>query len=152
LFAFAGSAIQLVPDGTILFHLLLIVVMVSLLNVTLLKPLNRILAERERRTKGGSEEARATRANADEKLRAYQDSLREARSAGYSLLDRERADAARQRELKISSVKNEVDALVAREKQAVSAGREQAQSSLRSNAESLALEIGRRVLGREVSR
>ena len=69
MFAFAGSAIQLVPDGTILFHLLLIVVMVSLLNVTLLKPLNRILAERERRTKGGSEEARATLANADEKLR-----------------------------------------------------------------------------------
>ncbi len=50
--AFSDSAIQLVPDGTLLFHLALIVVMVVLLNVTLLKPINRILEERERRTKG----------------------------------------------------------------------------------------------------
>jgi F-type H+-transporting ATPase subunit b len=152
LFAFAGSAIQLVPDGTILFHLLLIIVMVSLLNATLLKPLNRILAEREQRTKGGSDEAQVTLTTANEKLRAYQDSLRDARSAGYSLLDQERADASRQREVKIASVKAEVDSMIAREKQTLSASQEQAKLGLRSSAETLALEIGRRVLGRDVSR
>ena len=152
MFAFAGSAIQLVPDGTILFHLLLIIVMVSLLNVTLLKPLNRILAEREKRTKGGSDEAQVTLATANEKFRAYQDSLRDARSAGYTLLDRERADASRQRELKIASVKTEVESMIAREKQTLSASQEQAKVGLRNSAETLALEIGRRVLGREVSR
>jgi F-type H+-transporting ATPase subunit b len=152
LFAFAGSAIQLVPDGTILFHLLLIIVMVSLLNATLLKPLNRILAEREKRTKGGSDEAQVTLTTANEKLRAYQDSLRDARSAGYSLLDQERADASRQREVKIASVKAEVDSMIAREKQTLSASQEQAKLGLRSSAETLALEIGRRVLGRDVSR
>lgn len=152
MFAFAGSAIQLVPDGTILFHLLLIIVMVSLLNATLLKPLNRILAEREQRTKGGSDEAQVTLTTANEKLRAYQDSLRDARSAGYSLLDQERADASRQREVKIASVKAEVDSMIAREKQTLSASQEQAKLGLRSSAETLALEIGRRVLGRDVSR
>ena len=152
MFAFAGSAIQLVPDGTILFHLLLIIVMVSLLNVTLLKPLNRILAEREKRTKGGSDEAQVTLATANEKLRAYQDSLRDARSAGYSLLDQERADASRQREVKITLVKTEVESMIAREKQTLSASQEQAKLGLRNSAETLALEIGRRVLGREVSR
>jgi F-type H+-transporting ATPase subunit b len=152
LFAFAGSAIQLIPDGTILFHLLLIIVMVSLLNATLLKPLNRILAEREKRTKGGSDEAQVTLTTANEKLRAYQDSLRDARSAGYSLLDQERADASRQREVKIASVKAEVDSMIAREKQTLSASQEQAKLGLRSSTETLALEIGRRVLGRDVSR
>lgn len=152
MFAFAGSAIQLIPDGTILFHLLLIIVMVSLLNATLLKPLNRILAEREKRTKGGSDEAQVTLTTANEKLRAYQDSLRDARSAGYSLLDQERADASRQREVKIASVKAEVDSMIAREKQTLSASQEQAKLGLRSSTETLALEIGRRVLGRDVSR
>lgn len=152
MFAFAGSAIQLVPDGTLLFHLLLIIVMVSLLNMTLLKPLNRVLAERERRTKGGSDEAQTTLANANQKLRAYQDSLREARTSGYSLLDQERADAGRQRELKVGAVKTEVESWIAREKQALKSSRAEAELGLRRNAESLALEIGRRVLGRVVSR
>lgn len=152
MFAFAGSAIQLVPDGTLLFHLLLIIVMVSLLNMTLLKPLNKVLAERERRTKGGSDEAQTTLANANEKLRAYQDSLREARTSGYSLLDQERADAGRQRELKVSAVKTEVESWIAREKQALNSSRAEAELGLGRNAESLALEIGRRVLGRDVSR
>jgi F-type H+-transporting ATPase subunit b len=152
LFAFAGSAIQLVPDGTILFHLLLIIVMVSLLNATLLKPVNRILAEREKRTKGGSDEAQTTLATANEKLRSYQDSLREARTAGYSLLDQERADASRQRELKIAAVKTEVESMIAREKETLGVSQDQAKLGLRSSAEALALEIGRRVLGRDVSR
>jgi F-type H+-transporting ATPase subunit b len=152
LFAFAGSAIQLVPDGTLLFHLVLIIAMVSLLNVTLLKPLNRILAERERRTKGGSDDAQAVLANANEKLRTYQERLREARTSGYSLLDRERADANRQRELKVGAVKTEVESWIAREKQELNSGQEEARVGLRRSAESLALEIGRRVLGRDVSR
>src|ERR1041384_6666954 len=105
--------------------------MVSLLNSTLLKPLNRILAEREKRKKGGSDEAQATLESANQKLREYQDSLREARSAGYSLLDQERADASRQRELKIGAVKTEVESLVAREKQALSTSQEQATLGLR---------------------
>ena len=54
------TAIQLVPDGTLLFHLVLIVVMVALLNATLLKPINRILEERDRRTKGRLSEAQST--------------------------------------------------------------------------------------------
>ena len=40
------TSIQLVPDGTLLFHLFLVVVMVFVVNRTLLGPINRILAER----------------------------------------------------------------------------------------------------------
>jgi hypothetical protein len=37
----AESTIQLVPDGTLLLHLLMVVVMVAVVNRTLLKPLTR---------------------------------------------------------------------------------------------------------------
>ena len=76
LLAFSDSAIQLVPDATLLFHLALIVVMVALLNVTLLKPINRILEERERRTKGRIGEAQKILASVEAQMLEYQRRLR----------------------------------------------------------------------------
>ena len=38
----AEASIQLVPDGTLLLHLLMVAVMVFILNRTLLKPINQI--------------------------------------------------------------------------------------------------------------
>src|SRR4030095_12893228 len=48
----AGTSIQLVPDGTILFHIALILIMIAILNRTLFQPINRILAEREKKGSG----------------------------------------------------------------------------------------------------
>jgi len=42
---FAENSIQLVPDGTLLLHILIILVMVYVLNATLFKPINQILAK-----------------------------------------------------------------------------------------------------------
>ncbi len=56
--AFAENSIQLVPDGTLFLHIAIILVMVFVLNHTLFKPINRILEERERRTRGRTGEAR----------------------------------------------------------------------------------------------
>ncbi len=56
----AEASIQLVPDGTLLLHLLMVAVMVFVLNRTLLKPINKILAEREKQVEGSIEEAQLT--------------------------------------------------------------------------------------------
>ena len=78
----AEASIQLVPDGTLLLHLLMIGVMVFVLNRTLLKPVNRILVEREKQVEGSIEEARLLSAESEEKLRQYHTTLREARGEG----------------------------------------------------------------------
>ena len=54
---FAENSIQLVPDGTLFLHVLIILVMVYVLNATLFKPINRILEAREKRTRGRLTEA-----------------------------------------------------------------------------------------------
>jgi F-type H+-transporting ATPase subunit b len=87
----AEASIQLVPDATLLLHLILVVVMVVVLNRTLLKPINQILSEREKQIAGRLQEAEAMAAESQEKLKKYNDTLREARSAGYRLLEKERA-------------------------------------------------------------
>lgn len=150
LLAFSDSAIQLVPDGTLLFHLALIVVMVALLNVTLLKPINRILEERERRTKGRMGEARKTLARIDEKMLEYQRRLREARGAGYLLLEEERSAASRNREQLVAVVKAEVVRWQEEEKDNLQTAEAAAKAGLIKDAGPRAVEIGSRILGRPI--
>ena len=116
LLVFAGNAIQLVPDGTLVFHLIVIILMVTLLNATLLKPINRILEERERRTKGRLSEAEATMLKVEQKLREYERQLREARAEGYSLMEKERLVVSGERDQKVAEVKSEIAQELSREK------------------------------------
>ena len=94
----AEAQIQLVPDATLLLHLVLVVVMVFVLNRTLLKPINDILSEREKQIAGRLREAEAMAAESEEKLKKYKDTLREARAAGYRLLEKERAEGLKEKE------------------------------------------------------
>lgn len=150
LLAFSDSAIQLVPDGTLLFHLALIVGMVALLNVTLLKPINRILEERERRTKGRMGEAQEIFATVDARMLEYQRRLRDARGTGYLLLDEERSAASRSREQLVSAVKEEVMRWQEKEKENLKAAEADVRASLVKDAGARAGEIGSRILGRPV--
>ena len=94
----AETSIQLVPDGTLLIHLLMVAVMVFILNRTLLKPINRILAERERQVEGRLQEAQMMSAETEEKLKKYNDALHEARVDGYRLLEKERAEGLKDKD------------------------------------------------------
>jgi len=149
LLAFSSEAIQLVPDGTILFHLALIVAMVSLLNATLLKPINRILEERERRTSGRLSEAQEVLATIDDKMLDYQRRLREARGSGYALMEEERSAAARAREEKVSAVKEDVARL--RDQETARLANEEAavRETLTQDARVRAAEISARIMGRQ---
>jgi F0F1-type ATP synthase membrane subunit b/b' len=104
----AEASIQLVPDGTLLLHLFLVVVMVVVLNRTLLKPINQILAEREKQITGQMGEAQALADETDERLRKYNDTLREARTDGYRLLEKERAEALKAKEEKVRQYREQV--------------------------------------------
>ena len=97
----AEASIQLVPDATLLLHLVFVVVMVFVLNRTLLKPINNILSEREKQVTGRLREAEAMAAESQEKLKKYNDTLREARTAGYKLLEKERAESLKEKEQKL---------------------------------------------------
>ncbi|HJT26995.1 MAG TPA: ATP synthase F0 subunit B [Pyrinomonadaceae bacterium] len=104
----AEASIQLVPDATLLLHLVLVVVMVFVLNRTLLKPINDILSEREKQITGRLMEAEAMAAESQEKLKKYNDTLREARAAGYRLLEKERAEGLKKKEQQLRQHRDEL--------------------------------------------
>ena len=104
----AEAQIQLVPDATLLLHLVLVVVMVFVLNRTLLKPINDILSEREKQITGRLKEAEAMAAESQQKRKQYNDTLREARAAGYKLLEKERAEGLQQKEQQLRQQRDEL--------------------------------------------
>jgi F-type H+-transporting ATPase subunit b len=129
----------------------LIIVMVVVVNATLLKPINRILEEREKRTKGRLSEAQTTLLKVDQELREYERRLREARSEGYSLIERERAALSSEREKKVAEVKSQIDRQVQEERQNLAAQTEQARATLASEAQGIAARISSQILDRPVS-
>jgi F0F1-type ATP synthase membrane subunit b/b' len=134
----AESTIQLVPDATLLLHLLFIAVMVFVLNRTLLRPINEILARREREISGRITEAEQFNAEAEEKLTKYTTALREARSEGYKLLEKERAAALKEKDEKVRQRREELSRTV---KQQLDATRRQ-QEQVREELEGQAATIG----------
>jgi F-type H+-transporting ATPase subunit b len=151
LLALAESSIQLVPDGTLLLHGLIILIMVAVLNATLFKPINRILEERNQQTRGRLEEARLTLKEIDKKLKDYERALREARAEGYHLMEQQRAEALREREAKLSSVKEEVANFLSAQKRGIAHQADDVRSMLLSEARRIALEISARILGRPIT-
>lgn len=148
--AFVENTIQLVPDGTLFFHIILIVLMVFILNVTLFRPINRILEDRERRTSGRSGEAQEILRRVESNMGTYERSLREARAEGYQLLERQRAEAMSRRQGELSGLRDELNRTVEEEKNAILTQAQHAQASLEGDTRRIAGEISHQILGRPV--
>lgn len=112
----AETSIQLVPDGTILFHIALILVMIAILNRTLFQPINRILAEREKKGSGTLAEAEEIESKVSLGSKQYSDALRSARASGYKLMEERRGEDLRDREMRLASLKKEIEARLLQER------------------------------------
>lgn len=145
--AFAeGSSIQLVPDGTIIIHIALILIMIWFLNRTFFRPINKVLASRDRNKGGHSSEAEETLKLVDSKLVQYNNATREARTEGYQLIERERASAISARESQVESVKAETSQKVEREKANLQTQAEAARQTIAAEAQQMAEKISSNIL------
>ena len=144
----AESSIQLVPDGTLLVHLLMVVVMVVVVNRTLLRPINKILADREKHILGRVDEAQEMQKLTEQKLTEYYSALREARTEGYHLLEKERSQAVREKDEKIRVFKEEISSMLAEGIRATHDQEKQAQRQLEPEAETLGAMITSQILRR----
>lgn len=144
------AQIQLVPDGTLLLHLLMVGVMVFILNRTLLKPINQILAERERQVEGRIKEAEILAAETDEKLRRYNTALREARTEGYRLLEKERTAALKEKDNKVRQYREQMSQTVAAQAESTRQQEQKVREELESQAATIGDLISSQILRRPV--
>ena len=142
------ATIQLVPDGTLLVHLLMVALMVFILNRTLLKPINRILAEREKQVAGRLQEAQALAAETDQKLKKYNDALHAARVEGYKLLEKERAAALKEKDEKVRQVREQNSRDVSAQVDNIRRQQQSVKQELEAQAASISSLISAQVLRR----
>lgn len=145
--AFAeGSSIQLVPDGTIIIHIALILIMIWVLNRTFFRPINKVLASRDRNKGGHSAEAEETLKLVDSKLAQYNAATREARTTGYQLIESERANAVAEREAQIEAVKAKTSQKIEQEKAELQTQTEAARAAIAAEAQKMAEKISSSIL------
>ena len=145
---FAENSIQLVPDGTLILHVIIILVMVYVLNATLYKPINRILEAREKRTRGRLSEAQQILKDVSEKLSNYERQLRATRAEAYALTEQERTAAMQERQRKLNEMRQQLAESISKEKQAIAQQADSARASLEDESRSIARDISSRVIGR----
>jgi F-type H+-transporting ATPase subunit b len=142
------AQIQLVPDGTLLLHLLMVVVMVFIVNRTLLKPINRILAEREKQIAGRLQEAEALAAETEQKRQKFNEALHAARVDGYTLLEKERADALKEKDEKVRLYREQASREVAAQLDNIKRQEQSVKQELETQAASISSLISAQVLRR----
>jgi len=145
LLAFAES-IQLFPDGTIFIHIALILLMIWILNRTFFKPINKVIASREKHKAGPGGEADSIMRDVLEKEAKLNQAMLGARSEGYNLIEKERAAAVELRSKKLADAKAEVSAKLAAEKQELEQQADAARAALAAEAEVMAEKISTTVL------
>ena len=142
--ALAEGSIQLVPDGTILLHIFFVLIMVAVLNRVLFRPIAEIIAAREGRNRANLERAAELEIGIETGKRRYRDALREARTAGYKLIEEMRSEGLRERAVKIESLKNEIEQRVEKERAVIQSQAADARKEL--NTTTLATNIRDQIL------
>lgn len=135
-----GLLLGAVPT-VILFTLLY-----GLYNAIVHKPLARTLQERRNKTEGAIEKSRADVAAADARTAEYEQRLREARAAVFRAQEARRKAALDARAQAIEQSRVKAQAEVQAAKAEIQKETEAAQSGLQAEAQTLAIEIMRRVL------
>lgn len=145
--AFAeGGGIQLVPDGTILIHIALILIMIFILNRTFFRPINRVIESREKNKGGRFGEAEEILQQVAEKNARFESVMREARLEGYNQIEAERNAALAEKQARVETVKTEVEQRVATEKELLAQQAEEARRQIAAEAGTLAQKISSNIL------
>ena len=145
LLAFAET-IQLFPDGTLLIHVAMILVMIWILNRTLYRPINRVLESREKNKGGHSGEAVGLLKDAADKEARYKAELLESRSKGYEIVEEEQKVAVAEREAKLSEAKTEIAQMFEKGKAEIETQGAKVHAKIGAEAERLADSIATNIL------
>lgn len=145
LLAFAES-IQLFPDGSLFVHIFLILLMIWILNRTFFKPVNQVIASREKFRGGRNLEAEEILSSVTEKQQKYNAEIRGARTEGHSLIEKERSEAILARHEKLATAKAESHSALESGKREIERQTATARAAIESEAEQLADKISASIL------
>ena len=117
-----------------------------ILRALFFRPLLRVMAEREARTVGAQNAAEAAQVAAAEKVKQYQEALKQARGKVYAEQETARKKLLDERAAQLKDARNKAAAEVGAAKERIAAELAAARSDVESSAAQLSAEIARRLL------
>jgi F-type H+-transporting ATPase subunit b len=148
----ADGGLVLVPDPVMLPLLVVIFgALVYPVNQLILKPIFRVLDEREQKIAGTRRRAEKLAADAEEVLQRYQQAIDEARQEAERARKQALEEARNVGGAATSAARGEAEGQVGHARAEVAAALGDARSALRSQSQELAREIASRALGRTLS-
>ena len=120
------------------------------LNKFLLGPCLRVMQERQRLTTGRLEEADELLHRYQRLTQEYEASIRSEKSASYRRQEERRNVALERRAEMAAETRGKAEAMIAQARQEMASQLEQVKARLASEAQEIAVGIGRRVLGRDI--
>ncbi len=125
---------------------LIVIVFYLVLRSLFFKPILAVMAEREARTLGAQKSADAAQAAAAEKVRQYEDALRQAKTKVYAEQEAQRKKLLDERAAALKEARIKASAEVGAAKQRVSADLETAKKDIEATVSQLAAEIAGRAM------
>ena len=125
---------------------LIVLVFYFILRSLFFKPILAVMAEREARTLGAQKSGEAAQAAAAEKLKQYQEALKQAKAKVYAEQEAERKKLLDERAAVLKDARTKASAEVGKAKERVAGELEAAKREIETSATQLAVEIAQRVL------
>ncbi len=141
----------MIPDLSVVWVIVFVLLLSVLLDRLLLRPLTRVMSEREAAVRAARELAESSRLKAQAAADEFDARTRAARAEIYQMMEEKRRAALDRRAQLVAETRAEVERTVAEASSRVAAQASAARAALEQNADELAASIVERVLGRKAS-
>ena len=143
--AFA-EGIQLFPDGTLLIHVVLILLMIYVLNRTFFRPINAVIETREKQKGGKGGEAAEILDEVSRKQKEYETVMLAVRNESYELIEKERSAALAGYQQMVGEAKADAVKAIADEKASIKDQVAEARVTIALEANKTAEKIASKIL------
>jgi F0F1-type ATP synthase membrane subunit b/b' len=140
-----------IPDLSVAWVIMFVLLLSVVLDRLLLRPVTRVMSEREGAIRSARELAEASRARAQSAADELETKTRSARAEIYRQMDEKRRAALERRAAIVADTRREVERSMAEATHRVRAQATTARAELERDADALAAIIVERVLGRKAS-
>ena len=147
----AEGGINLDFDATLFVQTAFIIVLWLVLKPVLFDPMLRLFEEREKRIEGAIKKARKIDEQSAEAMTEYNETMAKARAEGEGEREKLRAESVRKENELLSKVRGETQARIDAARAQTEKELEATRAQLVPHAQTIARDLAKRVLGREVS-
>jgi len=141
----------MIPDLSVVWVIVFVLLLAAVLDRLLLRPMTRVMAEREGAIRSARDLAESSRARAHEASEEFEARTRAARAEVYRQMDEKRRAALAMRAELVAETRREVEQSLHEASARLQSQADAARRQLDRDADALATSIVERVLGRKAS-